>query len=115
MLPRTLIGASLRPFILSILSDGSSYGYDIIRRVHDLTDGQIHYTTSTLYPVLHSLENDGLLESFWHESPNAPRRKYYKMTARGQESLQEVMQQWLGVHGALMKLWKPLSTVPIAP
>jgi len=105
MLPRTLVGASLRPFILSILFEGPSYGYEIIQRVHDLTDGQIRYTTSTLYPVLHGLENNGLLKSYWHATDSAPRRKYYRLTPVGEGAFEAERNQWLGVHGALMKLW----------
>ncbi len=107
MLPQALVAASLRPFILSILADGASYGYELIQRVHALTEGQIRYTTSTLYPVLHDLENRGLLESFWQATPNAPRRKYYRLTPKGQKALATAQQQWLHVHGALMKLWGP--------
>ena len=107
MIPKALVAASLKPFILSILAEGESYGYEIIQRVHALTDGQIHWTTSTLYPVLHSLENKGLLESAWREAEAAPRRKYYHLTPKGRAGLEVEKQQWLDVHAALMKLWSP--------
>ena len=107
MIPRALVAASLKPFVLSILSEGDSYGYAIIQRVKQLTDGQIEWTTSTLYPVLHSLENKGLLASEWRASEEGPRRKYYRLTARGQKAFQRERQQWLEVHRALMELWGP--------
>jgi DNA-binding PadR family transcriptional regulator len=107
MIPRALIAASLKPFILSILSAGPSYGYQIIQRVQECTLGKIQYTTSTLYPVLHSLENKGLLESYWREVENAPRRKYYRLTAKGAKALELEKRQWLDVHAALMTLWNP--------
>ena len=106
MIPRALIAASMKPFILSILADGESYGYAIIERVKSLTAGQIEWTTSTLYPVLHSLENDGLLESRWQESPDGPRRIYYRLTPQGRKALSREKQQWLDVHAALLRLWE---------
>lgn len=106
MIPRALVAASLRPFILSILAEGPSYGYAIIQRVKTLTDGSLEYTTSTLYPVLHSLENKGLLESFWQEVEAAPRRKYYRLTPKGYEALDTAKRQWLDVHAALTQLWE---------
>jgi DNA-binding PadR family transcriptional regulator len=65
MLPKALVAASLRPIILSIVSDGETYGYDIIHRIHTLSDGKIQWTAGTLYPVLHRLETQGLIESIW--------------------------------------------------
>lgn len=105
MIQKPLIAASLRPFILSIIAGGESYGYEIISRVQGLTAGEIQYTTSTLYPVLHALENDGMLESFWQEAENAPRRKYYRLTKKGVKALEAEKRQWLRVHEALMELW----------
>lgn len=113
MLPRTLIGASLRPFVLSIVAEGPAYGYQIIKRVHELTEGQIKYTTSTLYPVLHSLQNDGYLRSYWVESETERKRKYYRLTPEGSAALEQERSQWMSVHGALMKLWNP--PVIVAP
>ena len=105
MIQKPLIAASLRPFILSIIASGEAYGYEIIHRVQQLTGGEIQYTASTLYPVLHSLENDGLLESFWQEVENAPKRKYYRLTAKGFKQLEGERRQWLKVHAALTELW----------
>lgn len=105
MIPTALVAASLKPFVLSILAEGENYGYAIIQRVKTLTGGRIEWTTSTLYPVLHSLENKGLLESQWRSSFEGPRRKYYRLTPKGQKALQREKQQWLDVHRALMQLW----------
>ena len=107
MVSRALVAASLRPFVLSILAEGESYGYAIIGRVHALTDGQVRWTTGTLYPLLHSLENEGLLASTWHEAEAGPRRKYYRLTAKGETALASERRQWLDVHAALTKLWGP--------
>lgn len=109
MIPKALVAASIKPFVLSILGEGQSYGYAIIQRVKLLTGGQIEWTTSTLYPVLHSLENKGLLESQWQTSKEGPRRKYYRLTPKGRRALEREKQQWLDVHRALMQLWNPAA------
>ena len=108
MIPKALVAASIKPFVLTILAEGDNYGYAIIQRVKKLTREQIKWTTSTLYPVLHSLENKGFLESYWQSSEGGPRRKYYHLTAKGHSVLQVEKQQWLDVHEALMQLWNPL-------
>ncbi len=105
MIPKALIAASLKPFILSVLTRGPSYGYEIIQRVEDLTGGDVSWTTSTLYPVLHRLENEDLLESFWKEVEKGPARKYYRLTKKGATRLELEKQQWLSIHEALISLW----------
>ena len=60
-----------------------------------------------LYPVLHSLENQGFLTSYWQTSVEGPRRKYYRITAKGTKALAKEKQQWLDVHTALAQLWGP--------
>lgn len=114
IIPKALVAASLRPFILSLLSEGESYGYEIIQRVHNLTGGHVQWTTSTLYPLLHKLESKALLESVWRDVGAGPNRKYYRLTRKGRNALEIEKQQWMSVHQALMKLWTPspaLSTV----
>ena len=112
MIPTPLVAASIKPFVLSILAERESYGYAIIQRVKTLTSGQIAWTTSTLYPVLHSLENKGLLESRWQASEGGPRRKYYQLTPKGRKALAREKQQWLDVHQALMQLWNSATGLP---
>ena len=59
-LSKELIGASSIPIILSILSRGESYGYEIIQQIREISDGNIEYKDGTLYPVLHKLEKKGI-------------------------------------------------------
>ncbi len=109
MISRPLANASLKPVVLSILNHGDSYGYQLIQRIHELSDGEIAWTTGTLYPFLHSLEHEGLVESYWQTVENAPRRKYYRLTAKGRQALVQEKQQWLDVNRMLIKLWGPTN------
>lgn len=105
MLSRELAGASAKPIILSILASGESYGYAILQRIEDLSNGKLSWDDSTLYPVLHRLENEGLLSSSWRVAETGRRRKYYQLTAKGHEVLATEKRQWLRVDAVLAQLW----------
>lgn len=104
-LGKDLVAASAVPLILSILSEGESYGYTIIQRVRELSDGEIEWTDGMLYPVLHRLEAQELLESRWEASEAGRKRKYYRLNAAGRKLLADQQQQWLTVNSTLNKLW----------
>jgi DNA-binding PadR family transcriptional regulator len=106
VIPKALVAASTRPLILSILADsGESYGYDIINRVKELTDGRLEWQDGMLYPVLHRLEQEGLLLARWGRSETGRRRRYYRLKKEGHAALELEKEQWLHVHEALLTLW----------
>ena len=98
--------ASSKPLILSILSEGESYGYEITRKVRALSEGGLEWTDGMLYPVLHRLERGGLIVSEWKKSDTGRERKYYRLSSTGRRSLQVERRQWLTVHNTLCKIWK---------
>ncbi|MEZ4703483.1 MAG: PadR family transcriptional regulator [Rhodothermales bacterium] len=107
MLPKPLVAASVRPIILTLLADQAMYGYEIIQRVRTISDGQIQWTPGKLYPLLHGLENQGLIEAFWRPSEEGPDRKYYRLTERGALALAGEKQSWLDLNAILVRLWGP--------
>ena len=111
MIPKTLVAASVRPIILSILSDGETYGYAIVQRIRRLSGGRLQWSDGTLYPVLHKLETDGFVSSTWRKSESGRKRKYYQLTPTGLRAMESEKEQWLGVHAILEQLWG-LKTVP---
>ena len=64
-LGKDLVAASAVPLILAILEEGESYGYAIIARVRELSDGKMRWTDGMLYPVLHRLEAQGAIRARW--------------------------------------------------
>lgn len=104
-LTKDLIGASAAPLILSILKEGESYGYALIQRVHELSKGEIEWTDGMLYPVLHRLAEQGLIESHWRTAENGRRRKYYVLKPEGLQALAVQREQWRVVNLALGQLW----------
>jgi len=112
MVTKDLVAASSKPLILSILAGGESYGYEITRKVRELSGGGLEWTDGMLYPVLHRLERQGLVVSEWKQSDTGRERKYYRLSAKGRESMQTERRQWFTVHNTLCKLWK-IKTVSI--
>ena len=74
--------------ILKLLSRRSMYGYEIIRLVNELTNGEFQWKEGALYPCLHKMENEGLLKSEWQIVGGKP-RKYYILTKTGKELAEE--------------------------
>ena len=105
-LPKDLVAASAQPLILSILSHGESYGYEILQKVRELSEGGIRWTDGMLYPVLHRLERAGLIESEWRPAETGRRRKYYTVTEAGREALEQGRRDWMRVHSTLVRLWE---------
>jgi len=106
---KDLVAASSTPLVLAILAEGDSYGYAILRRVRELSGGELEWTDGMLYPVLHRLERSGLVESRWEEAESGRRRKYYRVTRAGREQLAEERRQWRTVDEALRRIWSALS------
>ena len=107
---RELVAATTRPLLLGILAEGESYGYALIQRVKELSNGQLKWTEGMLYPVLHRLEDEGLIEAEWKEAETGRRRKYYRLTRPGKKAATFEREQWLSVHQTLDALWNPATT-----
>lgn len=108
MASKELIAASTVPVILSILSRGESYGYQLIKEVAEKSDGHLEWSEAMLYPVLQRMERNQLIQSRWVEVDSGKKRKYYKITAQGAEVLEEKKAEWQQLNAFLRKIWKPI-------
>jgi PadR family transcriptional regulator, regulatory protein PadR len=102
---KDLVAASATPLILAIVAEADTYGYAILKRVGELSGGQLQWTDGMLYPVLHRLERHGHIEGRWGISETGRRRKYYCITEQGQAELTEQRKQWQTVDAALRNIW----------
>ncbi|HBH12410.1 MAG TPA: PadR family transcriptional regulator [Clostridiales bacterium] len=98
---KDLIAASSTPLILAILKNQDNYGYAIIKAIKEISNDEIIWTEGMLYPVLHRLEKDGYIESYWQKSENGRKRKYYRLKVDGLLELENQKKQWDIVHLAL--------------
>ncbi len=112
MLSKELVAATSKPLILAILGDGDSYGYAIIQRVRELTEGELEWTDSMLYQVLHRLEKRGLVTSYWQTAESGRKRKYYTVSSTGTVELTETRRQWQVADDALGRLWGAVRVEP---
>jgi PadR family transcriptional regulator, regulatory protein PadR len=111
---KDLVAASATPLVLGILADGENYGYGILRRVRELSDGELEWTDGMLYPLLHRLHRLGHVTTEWRTSPEGRRRRYYAITEDGRAALAEHKRQWATVAQALGDLWGGSGSLPAA-
>ncbi|HVT45164.1 MAG TPA: helix-turn-helix transcriptional regulator [Thermoanaerobaculia bacterium] len=111
---KDLIAASSTPIVLAILAEEDSYGYQILRRVRELSGGCLEWTDGMLYPVLHRLERLGYVEARWEVAESGRRRKYYGITPQGRAQLAAERRQWEAVSATLRGIWRELSLLPPA-
>lgn len=91
--------------ILHAISPGDATGYDVSQQVIERSRGQFELLEGALYPVLHRMEREGLLASYWVLHRPGCRRKFYRITPEGQMLLESRREQWrefsVGVNGVL--------------
>jgi PadR family transcriptional regulator PadR len=107
---KDLVAASATPLVLAILARGDSYGYAIIKRVGELSRGELQWTDGMLYPVLHRLERQELISAKWGVAENGRKRKYYRITRLGRAQLVAQQEQWQVVDDALRAIWMKART-----
>ena len=103
---KDLVAASSTPLVLSILAESESYGYAILKRVRELSGGELEWTDGMLYPLLHRLRRFGYVTTEWRTPPEGRRRRYYAITGEGLTALEEQQRQWMTITRALGDVWK---------
>lgn len=94
--------------ILSVLTGGEQYGYDLSRKLEEAGLGSIK--GGTLYPVLGRLEADGLVAIRWESGGSGPSRKYYRLTDEGRTYLGTGGQEWLEFNDNAARLLRAAVT-----
>ncbi|MCX7016347.1 MAG: PadR family transcriptional regulator [Candidatus Sumerlaeota bacterium] len=107
-----LLWGAVDMLILDVLSRGPSYGYEISQTVLTQSQGYFELKEGSLYPALHRLERQGLFSSYWIDTEDGRRRKYYRITAAGEKVLAARRDEWMrfaaGVNGVLQNLSHPV-------
>ena len=80
--------------VLSLLSQGDMYGYQMIAELERQSDHTFEMKEGTLYPILHGLERSGAVESYRTLAPSGRERKYYRLTEKGSALLKAEAEQW---------------------
>ncbi len=111
---KDLVAASATPLVLAILAEDESYGYAILKRVRELSGGELEWTDGMLYPLLHRLRRLGYVTTDWRTPPEGRRRRYYAITNDGRAALAEQQRQWGTVTRALGDIWRGSGSLPMA-
>ena len=110
-LNKELMASSLAPIVLLILRSQESYGYQIIQELRDKTKGQLNVAEGTLYPVLKKMEAKEWIEGNWKKAESGRERRYYAITDKGKQELEQQYSQWNFINDLIHKLWNhPIST-----
>jgi PadR family transcriptional regulator, regulatory protein PadR len=98
------------PITLKLLAEREMYGYEIIKEVNARTNGVLQWKEASLYPWLHRLEQDGLIDSHWVENEGQRRRKYYGITKKGIATLTQQAAEWSELSGAVTAILSSFAT-----
>src|SRR5215472_13015549 len=80
--------------VLSLLDAQPRHGYEISKLIEVRSGGALTFHVTSLYPLLHRLEDQGWIEGKWVEKPDQRRRRYYHLTPRGREEFRSKQQSW---------------------
>lgn len=90
---KELLKGSTTMLVLNLLSDKNMYGYQMIKELTEKSENVFELKEGTLYPILHSLEENNLITSYWDESAGK-KRKYYSITNEGKKYLKDKKEEW---------------------
>ena len=100
---KSLISGSTSMLLMQLLSEKDMYGYEMIETLQKRSQNVFELKAGTLYPLLHSLEEKGCLDSYEREA-GGKIRKYYKITAEGKKVLKARKEEWKEYAGAVTQV-----------
>lgn len=80
--------------ILKLLMNGDKYGYEITKLININSSGEYELKDSTMFSSLKRMENDGNVTSYWGDETQGGRRKYYRITEKGESTYIENKRNW---------------------
>ncbi|MBW3625549.1 MAG: PadR family transcriptional regulator [Armatimonadetes bacterium] len=91
---RELLKGNTPTLILAVLEEGPLHGYAIAREIERRSDNALTFKEGTLYPALHTLEQQGWVISEWRKTAGERDRKVYTLTPAGRAALEERTRRW---------------------
>ena len=90
---KSLVSGSTMMLLLKLLSEKDMYGYEMIETLRERSQNVFELKAGTLYPLLHTMEEKGMLEVYEREAGGKV-RKYYSITKQGQKVLKDRQEEW---------------------
>jgi len=104
---RELLKGNTDSLLLCLISRQPTYGYQIVKELEKRSNGYFQFKEGTLYPALHRLERDRLIEGKWQTLSNGQQRRYYYITSKGQHVLATRLATWQDFSTAVSEVIKP--------
>ena len=99
--PTDLIQGTLDLLILKTIALEPMRGWGIAQRIRQLSKDVLQVNQGALYPALHRLEQNAWIKSYWGDSENNRRAKFYSLTAAGRKQLRNELDNWRRLSGAI--------------
>jgi PadR family transcriptional regulator, regulatory protein PadR len=93
-LNKEMLKGTIDILILSVLSQGDNYGYEISRIIKTKTEGLFEIIEATMYLSLKRLETQKAIEAYWGDESGGSRRKYFKLSEQGKIQLSQLISDW---------------------
>ena len=106
-LSKKTLDGNVETLLLAVLRDGPSYGYQIVTDLNERGAGLLQMGEGTIYPVLHRMEERGLIEATWRTGETGRQRKYYRLTPKGRRAFVENQAQWHGLVSVMSAIFGP--------
>lgn len=105
-----LVRGNTESILLYVIEElGSTYGYRLIKEIEKRSEGFFRFKEGTVYPALHKLESEGMIEGSWRRLPSGQERRYYGITVKGKNALRSRLEMWRDFAGAMNRIYKPIE------
>ena len=108
---KSLASGSTTMLLLKLIETEDMYGYQMIEELEKKSNNVFSLKAGTLYPLLHGLENQGVITAYDMESGEGRQRRYYKLTEKGRKLLCEKKEEWEAYTGAVKNVMGGVSYV----
>lgn len=99
-----ILRGNTETIILAILLEGDSYGYEIMKTIIQRGEGLFSIKDATVYTAFKRMEKEALLTSYWGDGDGGARRKYYRITPKGEEVYAQKVEEWKRINIVLNNL-----------
>ena len=99
-----LLKGNLSMLLLKLFNEKPMYGFEVAQELEERTESYLKIKEGSLYPTLRTLENKGLVKSWWRDGASGHKRRYYKLTAAGKKDLTTRVEEWKSFAKAIGKV-----------
>jgi PadR family transcriptional regulator PadR len=99
-----LLQGTLDLLILKTLAEDEMHGWGISQKIQQVSEEVLQVNQGSLYPALHRLEQQGLIEAEWGSSENNRQAKFYRLTREGKKQLAEETRNWERLSAAVARV-----------